>query len=402
MSEQHWDVVIVGAGPVGSYAALKLSEAGFKVLLLEEHSEIGRPFQCAGLVTPGAMDKVGLHSSILSDVVGAQIHSPKGIVVPVGNEGKIRTHVVCRKLFDEGITRLALEAGATLWLLSHPTELDNTGEKAKITVDKRGVSCELTADLIIGADGAHSWVRRTLKLGNPKEWMFGFQVEVTGYNGKEGWLDMFTGTDVAPGLFAWAIPNGLTHRIGVWSKTKDLDGRSCEQLIDYLMEESIWKDRFSNCRETARHCGPIPAGMIKRPWADKVILIGDAAGIAKPTTGGGIGPGFMQVDLILSGLQKCLSSNQLNSKSLRKVYKVMDKVRKDQDRSRALRDFFVSNRNDAELDKNFTLFSKPNVLEMINRQGDIEKPVALGMALIKEVPEFRILALKAGFALLKG
>ncbi|MBT4407950.1 MAG: FAD-dependent oxidoreductase, partial [Euryarchaeota archaeon] len=61
MSEQHWDVVIVGAGPVGSFAAWKLSEKGHKVLLLEEHSEIGRPFQCAGLVTPKVMEMVGLH-----------------------------------------------------------------------------------------------------------------------------------------------------------------------------------------------------------------------------------------------------------------------------------------------------------------------------------------------------
>ncbi len=402
MSEQHWDVVIVGAGPVGSFAAWKLSERGHKVLLLEEHSEIGRPFQCAGLVTPRVMKTVGLHDTVLSDIFGARIHSPSGVVVPVGTGDEIKTHVVCRKLFDQGITRLSLSTGAQLWLLSHPVSCDNEGEIVSLTINRNGVFHEITTSLLIGADGAHSWVRRTLKLGNPKEWMFGFQVEVTGYEGKNGWLEMFTGQSVAPGLFAWVIPNGMTHRIGVWSITKDLGGRSCEQLIEYLMNESRWKDRFTNCRETARHCGPIPAGLIKRPWANRTILIGDAAGLAKPTTGGGIGPGISQVESILEGLSRAISDNKLSSRDLKRIQKPMEKVRKEQERSRALRDFFVSKRTDAELDENFTLFSRPEVLELINVQGDIEKPVALGMALIREVPKFRMLALKAGFALLRG
>ena len=50
-----WDVVIVGAGPVGGRTGELLVQRGHRVLILEEHEEIGRPFQCAGLVTPNAM-----------------------------------------------------------------------------------------------------------------------------------------------------------------------------------------------------------------------------------------------------------------------------------------------------------------------------------------------------------
>ena len=50
-----WDVVIIGAGPVGGHTANLLAQRGQRVLLIEEHNEIGRPFQCAGLVTPNAM-----------------------------------------------------------------------------------------------------------------------------------------------------------------------------------------------------------------------------------------------------------------------------------------------------------------------------------------------------------
>ena len=96
MATERVDVVIVGAGPVGGYLGNKLSRAGLSVLMLEEHLEIGRPFQCAGLVTPEAMSKVGLESSILSSVWGARIHSPRGTSVMVGNEDIIKTHIVCK------------------------------------------------------------------------------------------------------------------------------------------------------------------------------------------------------------------------------------------------------------------------------------------------------------------
>ena len=67
------DVVIVGAGPVGGRAAKLLAERGVSVLMLEEHEEVGRPFQCAGLVTPSAMDAVGGHHTVLQEVDGALI-----------------------------------------------------------------------------------------------------------------------------------------------------------------------------------------------------------------------------------------------------------------------------------------------------------------------------------------
>ena len=79
---------------------------------------------------------------------------------------------------------------------------------------------------------------------------------------------------------------------------------------------------------------------------------------------------------------------------------VSNDMKKSQDKARALRDLLVSNCTDDELDKHFENFSKPEVLELINSIGDIEKPVPLGMALLKKVPAFRKLALKAGVKLL--
>ena len=77
------------------------------------------------------------------------------------------------------------------------------------------------------------------------------------------------------------------------------------------MNHPLWKERFSGIRETARYCGPVPSGMVKKAYKDRVILIGDAAGMAKPTTGGGIGPGFEQINGIVNQLSIAIDENKL-------------------------------------------------------------------------------------------
>ena len=48
----------------------------------------------------------------------------------------------------------------------------------------------------------------------------------------------------------------------------------------------------------------------------------------------------------------------------------------------------------------FRIFSKPEVIKLINEKGDIEKPLSLGISMLKNVPEFRKMAVKAGFVVL--
>jgi flavin-dependent dehydrogenase len=239
-------------------------------------------------------------------------------------------------------------------------------------------------------------------MGKPKELMIGFQAEVVGYEGRERWLEMFSGSEIAPGFFAWVIPSGNdSHRIGLWSTAKRLQGRSIEQCYDNLIKHPLWENRFSNISETARYCGPVPSGMVKTPYKDRVILIGDSAGMAKPTTGGGIGPAFEQISGIIEKLSIAVNNNQLDKKTLHGICsRHFSKMQKDQNRARALRNLLVSDCSDEVLDKHFNSFAKPEVIKLINEVGDIEKPVPLGMALLKKVPAFRKLALKAGAKLI--
>ena len=396
-----YDVVIIGAGPVGGRLATELASNGISTLMVEEHAEIGRPFQCAGLVNPPAMSMVNLEDTILQNVDGALIHSPSGIMVPVGKDGRVRTHVVCRKKFDQGVVKQAMEAGAHLWLLSKPIHAETSKEGVTLQIDREGEIVEVTAKLLVGADGAHSWTRRYFKMGRPKEMMIGFQADVTGLTGKDNWLEMYTGRDIAPGFFAWVIPTGNnTHRIGIWSRPQDLEGRSVEQCYDGLISHPLWKKRFEGMKEIARYCGPVPCGTIRKPFKNRVMVIGDAAGMAKPTTGGGIGPGFRQIGSIIHKLVIAIRKDRLDAGHLSSICKSFKSFRKEQDRARALRDLLVTIPDDEELDSHFRMFNRPEVLDLINEKGDIEHPVPLGMTLLRRVPEFRKLAVKAGFKLL--
>jgi len=402
MDHHDYDVIIVGAGPVGGRAATLLSQQGLKVLMLEEHKEIGRPFQCAGLVTPSAMDAVEAYDTVLQEVDGALIHGPSGTLVPVGTEGTLRTYVVCRKRFDQFVVQQGMEAGATLWLDSIPLDAQPSDTGVDVVVRKEGEEQTLSCKLLIGADGAHSWTRRTFKMGRMKELMIGFQTEVVGYEGRDRWLEMYSGSAIAPGFFAWVIPSGFgTHRIGLWSTADRLDGRSIESCYQDLIDHPLWKDRFANISEIARYCGPVPSGMVKHPVKNRVMLLGDAAGMAKPTTGGGLGPGFHQIQCILKPLVKAIKTNALSEANLKAITKQpWNAMKKEQDRARALRNLLVSDCTDEVLDKHFINFAHPDTLNLINTIGDIEKPVPLGMALLRQVPAFRPLALKAGVRLL--
>ena len=165
-----YDVVIIGAGPVGGYTARLLCERGLSVVMVEEHNEVGRPFQCAGLVTPSAMDAVEAYDTVVEDVDGALIHGPSGTLVPVGRQGELRTYVVCRKRFDQTVVQQGLEAGADLLLESQPTsaEVKPNGVEIEIINQRTKETRTLRSKLLIGCDGAHSWVRRRFKMGHPK------------------------------------------------------------------------------------------------------------------------------------------------------------------------------------------------------------------------------------------
>ena len=122
--------------------------------------------------------------------------------------------------------------------------------------------------------------------------------------------------------------------------------------------------------------------------------------MAKPTTGGGIGPGFKQVAMVAEALAEAIHADRLSEHALKSITKPWDELRRHQTRARALRNLFLTESDDDTLERHVSVFAQPEVTAMINRLGDIEHPVPLGLEMLRKVPSFRPLALKAGWAIL--
>ena len=211
---------------------------------------------------------------------------------------------------------------------------------------------------------------------------------------------MYTGASIAPGFFSWAIPTGETTRLGTWTKASLMGGTSSEEFMSRLMEDKNLNSRFTDCSEVARFCGPVPSGIVRRPMRERVALFGDAAGICKPTTGGGIGPGFKQVDMLVPLLSNAISENDLGEVRMKALSSKLKQMKRDQRKKRALRDAFLTEMNDSELEDIFSVWARPEVTDLINEFGDIENPIPLGVKMLREVPEFRRLAGRAAKAIL--
>jgi hypothetical protein len=99
--------------------------------------------------------------------------------------------------------------------------------------------------------------------------------------------------------------------------------------------------------------------------------------------------------MIIDELSAKIKDNNLEIKNLAFIEKKLDKMRKSQNRARGLRNAFLSQSNDKELEEIFKVWAKPEVISMINEVGEIENPIPLGTKMLKEIPEFRKLAGKA-------
>ncbi|MEC7412418.1 MAG: hypothetical protein VYE08_07260, partial [Candidatus Thermoplasmatota archaeon] len=116
--------------------------------------------------------------------------------------------------------------------------------------------------------------------------------------------------------------------------------------------------------------------------------------------GGGIGPGFKQVSMVADRLAEAIHADLLSETTLKKIARPWDELKRHQTRARALRNLFLTESDDDTLERHVAVFAQPEVTEMINRLGDIEHPVPLGLEMLRKVPSFRPLALRAGWAML--
>lgn len=291
------DIVVVGAGPGGCMAAKHAAKKGANVILIEKKSEIGAPLRCAEGISKRDLTDLGIELDpawISSSIKGAVIRSPSGIAIQLNERGKGPEvgYILERHLFDKYLAEEASIAGAKIMLRTGCTGvLKNENEKiVGIKARSMGEKIEIYAKCIIAADGYESQVGRWAGIDtsvNPDNIDTCVQYRMTNVAFETSVCEFVVGS-MAPGGYIWIFPkshNVANVGIGIMAS-------KCKHKADpkYYLDKFIREDsRFKNGQILEMTCGMVSTVPgLEKTTMDGLILVGDAARMIDPITGGGI------------------------------------------------------------------------------------------------------------------
>ena len=383
------DVVIIGGGPAGLHAATRLAGAGFHTAALEEHRNIGDPVHCTGVLSADAFDEFGLsRRPILNELTTARFWSPAGREVSYSGR-RTEAVVVDRRRFDEELYDSAREAGAEITQGVRATAVRIASDGVTVSTasgDIRGRVCVL-------ACGANYSIHRQVGLAMPRLFLNTAQVEVPA--GKHGEVELHFGTQVAPKGFGWVVPvvrgDRPSARVGV------MCGHDAPRFFDRLI------DRINPRWEIDRGAVPkprqkiLPLAPIARTYGDRLLAIGDAAGLVKPTTGGGIYYSLLSADLAAEVLSKALKSGKLMASHLAGYERAWrDRLSAEFQAQLTLR-HLADGMNDAEIEHLFELARTDGIMPIVRRTASFNKHRNLILALLKHPPVRQMLLRRLAF-----
>ncbi|HVB01762.1 MAG TPA: geranylgeranyl reductase family protein [Acidimicrobiales bacterium] len=299
MKSDRFDVIVIGAGPAGSFAALTLARGGARVALLDK-AVFPRDKACGDLVGPRGLQ-------LLSD---AQLSPPEGLSVgdmlvigPTDRRVRLPSAAgqsypghgisVSRSVFDAFLQRAALDAGAVSITGRAETPLEDSG---RLDGYRTSNGEELRGDFVIGADGATSHVASTAGLVDTEKVLWGFAVRA--------YLDQSVNLPVIvlfesrhwrafPG-YGWIFPTvdgGANIGLGIATRADRTAGAGAVQMFPAFLAHlrAIGLIDPGTPEPTRRLGGWLKMGMIgTTPGRDRTLLVGDAAGLVNPLQGEGI------------------------------------------------------------------------------------------------------------------
>jgi geranylgeranyl reductase family protein len=303
------DVAIVGAGPAGLHAGNLLAQAGLDVQIFEEHAEVGSPAHCTGIVSQEVSEFVKIPEDIvLNQLTMARLHGPGGATCElkwnhVGSEGII---VVDRARFDEHLAEEAMRRGAVIHTSAEVRSVDVESAAVRLTLRDGGVR----ARVAILAAGVTYRFHRQLGLPLPPDVLHTAQIEIDAAVAPH--VELHFGRAVAPDGFVWSVPlvrDGRPRaKVGVLAR-----GPATLFLRRFLTRQDLPVGSEPSASPVMR---ALPLTTAPRSYTDRIVLVGDAGGFTKPTTGGGIFYSLLTASLAATTLIEAFRVGRFDAETL--------------------------------------------------------------------------------------
>jgi digeranylgeranylglycerophospholipid reductase len=380
--DRLFDVLIVGGGPGGLFMAARLAERGVRTLVCEEHARVGDPVHCTGVLSADSFSRFDLpDSATLNQLTSVRFLSPGGIPVDYTTPTPLAT-VIDRPVFDRALAERAVAAGAELRVGARVTALDIDESGACAVV----AGAPLRARLAVLACGASYKFQRRFGFGLPTSYLQTAQREFPARSPRD--VELHFGQDIAPGGFAWAVPvirpGGACVRIGVMA-SRDILG-CYARMMERLRER--WGVANSDATPRVKI---LPLGAVGRTYGDRLLAIGDAAGLVKPTTGGGIHYSIVSAALAADVAVDALAADRLDALRLSAYERAWRSELADEFEAQQELRTVAASLSDSAIDSFFELAHTDGIMPIVRATARFNEHRTLIRALFKHPPARRIL-----------
>jgi digeranylgeranylglycerophospholipid reductase len=303
-----YDTIIVGAGPVGSYLAHKLAQRGYKVLVMEQKGTVEQDICCTGIVSKACYDLLGIDDDlVLHKAKSARFFNSDGESLRLWRDHDV-AYAIDRPALNTVLVQRAQLTSAEYVFSTRATDIENRGDciQVKATNSQKDISLEAKTAVI--ATGFGSALPEKLNLGKIDKFTIGAQAKVTINDINE--VEIYFDQTMTRGWFAWLVP--ATNGKGLAGL---MARRQTKQCLDKFLSTLIAQHKIQSTDVRIAY-EAIPLRSLPKTYADRVLVVGEAAGQVKPTTGGGIYFGLLGANIAADTLHQALLNNDFSSKRL--------------------------------------------------------------------------------------
>lgn len=323
--KNEYDVLIIGGGPGGALAAKTCAEKGLSVCIIEKRPAIGVPVRCAEGI---GEDLIGeffdeLNPKWISEKIkGAKLISPDGSSFYLSPEmaGNEVGYVLDRKFFDRDLIWLAVESGAECYVKARAVDaIMEDGVVKGAVIEYFGEKKEIRAKVVIAADGVESKFSRYCGVDTTvplRELETCAQYLMTDIDIEPGITVFYVGREVSPEGYIWIFPKGdRTANVGIGiSGTQSKDSSRAKDYLDKYVKKNFPDGKIIELIVGGVSvCRPLECTV-----ADNLIIVGDAARLSDPITGGGIYNAMYTGRLAGEVALECIRSNDCSKEKLMK------------------------------------------------------------------------------------